>query len=186
MTVFVFLLVKPDFYTIVFFFLPAFVDGLSKYSSPSLRLLSAIRYGWFRTLINLIMMFQRKGKKKKKKVSSHLAFVQMFFSFFAFGKHTYIKDRKTTRLNPSPQPQSMLPFSSISCWPWMKVFALLNISALGKWTLTSLEQRKVSIPTFRPLFFFKRFLLLCCQVFTLIVHVSCFCKQQKCWNMCEG
>lgn len=185
MTVFVFLLVKPDFYTIVFFFLPAFVDGLSKYSSPSLRLLSAIRYGWFRTLINLIMMFQRKGKKKKK-VCTALAFVQMFFSSCALGKHTYIN----SVFSKSPQHcylfWNMLPFSSISCWPWMKVFALLNISALGKWTLTSLEQRKVSIPTFRPLFFFKRFLLLCCQVFTLIVHVSCFCKQQKCWNMCEG
>lgn len=128
----------------------------------------------------------RGKEKKKKKVCTALAFVQMFFSSCALGKHTYIN----SVFSKSPQHcylfWNMLPFSSISCWPWMKVFALLNISALGKWTLTSLEQRKVSIPTFRPLFFFKRFLLLCCQVFTLIVHVSCFCKQQKCWNMCEG
>lgn len=46
-----------------FFFLLAFGDGLSKYSSPRLRLLSAICYGWFTTLINLIMMSQRKGKR---------------------------------------------------------------------------------------------------------------------------
>lgn len=126
--------------------------------------------------------------EERKKVCTALAFVQMFFCSCALGKHMYIN----SVFSKSPQHWylfwNMLPFSSISCWPSMKVFALLNKSAFGKWTLTSLEQRKVSIPTFRPLFFVRglKYLLLCFQVFTLIVHVSCFCKQQICWNLCVG
>lgn len=69
-----------------FFFLPAFGDGLSKYSSlPSSSFVSNLLW-----MIHNSHQLDYDVSEERKKVCTALAFVQMFFCSCALGKHMYI------------------------------------------------------------------------------------------------
>lgn len=91
MTEFVFLLVEPNFYSVGFFFFvfSFLVMACQIIFFPILLLSSAIWYGWFTTVITLIMVIRVSGGKQK--VSAALTLIQMFFSSSGPGKlHTHI------------------------------------------------------------------------------------------------
>lgn len=122
MTVFVFLLMKPNFYAVFFFFFPflLLVTACQSISSPP-------SSSFVSNLPRMIRSSHQRDYDNTsfggdEKVSAALAFNQMFFSSSALGKSMYIN----SAFSKIPQHRNlfwnMMKFIYVFRWPPMKAF----------------------------------------------------------------